>query len=161
MKPRTLYFKLCDEVDQILIDSGIRDKCTRCSRKKTTYISNGKKYTIHGGCCNRCKHLSCHGCKIKSLGCKMWLCWERFDEFEKMIKSIGKAERFNEIIRIASKNNFFMFREGWPTISKTGYRTLYHPEYKTPKKYRKAHASMPTSKGEYGDFSGTIEELTI
>jgi len=119
MKPRTLYFNLCNEVDRILIDSGIRDRCIECSNQRGHKEEiDGIMEWVGGGCCNGCKHLSKKGCKIQSLSCKLWLCEERKKEWKTRLAKIRKLKRFNEIIDIAVENNLLIFRAGFYSVNK-------------------------------------------
>jgi hypothetical protein len=119
MNNKTLYFNLCKEVDNILIKSGIRSRCIKCSNQKTHYETiDGKIEWVGGSCCHRCKHLSKTGCKIQSLSCKLWLCKERKVEWKQKLTSIRKLKRFNEIINIAVDNNLLIFREGFYRVNK-------------------------------------------
>ena len=88
-KETKLYNELCDQADDILIKSGIRDLCIKCSKGKPW---KGMPKWIEqqlGGCCNtkfggKCKFLTPNGCGSKSLICKLWLC--RDTEQDRMIK---------------------------------------------------------------------------
>lgn len=119
MTKKRLYFSLCDKADKILIDSGIRKICTKCSTggkkgwsKRPYWMENG------AGCCNgygigsypdRCKYLGKNGCTVKCLSCKLFLC-NKFKMMD-MIDKIGKMREWEKIERLARLNDFLGYRQ--------------------------------------------------
>lgn len=72
---KELYYDIWEELDKFLL------KTNPCQFDGNVCIDNrqpkGERYGSHAeknGCCQRCEHLSDVGCKIKSLGCKAYLC---------------------------------------------------------------------------------------
>jgi hypothetical protein len=117
-KDKQLYIQLCDEVDDILIKSGVRKVCVRCSTikpyryKKDVFKGFGLKLRYDAtdcGCCQCCKHLTSNGCSTKALACKMWLCSPWLGH---KIEQAGFKERFNELLKIAQAKDFLRFRYG-------------------------------------------------
>lgn len=113
MNKEKLYNKLCDEADEILIKSGVRQICISCS------TSNDKDPSR--GCCQYCTHLSPEGCTIKALWCKIWFCWSGggkcngYDSIRgawalKLIEEAGYTKKWNSIKRRAEKYNFLKAR---------------------------------------------------
>lgn len=48
---------------------------------------------LNGGCCDLCSHLSKKGCRVKSLACKLWLCYIAKCEFPECDKKLEKLRR--------------------------------------------------------------------
>jgi len=109
---RQLYIALCDEIDSILIESGIREICVKCSIKKPFRLWHRKNKVY--GCCSGCKHLGRKGCKTKSLMCKLWLCDETLKS--KLKKYPTLYDRFYNIKTLAHYYgwgySFFSTRRG-------------------------------------------------
>lgn len=104
---KEVYDEIYQRAEDILVASGVKKECIKCSQKK------------YGGCCSGCKYLNEKGCTVKALGCKLWLCSERLNEFSIMIKKIGKLEEFNMLINIAESGGMIDYRE--PYSANTTY----------------------------------------
>lgn len=117
MNKKVLYNKLCDELDEILIKTGMRKICIDCS-------------TAHkAGCCGHCPYRSPNGCKSKSLMCKLHLCWwspilaelkqqGRLQDNETLshkmrtkMHELKLLSRWDEIYNIALKNDWLHARK--------------------------------------------------
>ncbi len=96
---RELYLKLCDDVDDILIKSGIRKICIGCSTIKPFRKGCGLK-----GCCNGCKYITSKGCSTKSLSCKLCLCEGKL---ETKIRKARFWTKWKMLKRISKKNEWF------------------------------------------------------
>jgi hypothetical protein len=96
------YVTLCEKMDDILIDSGIRAICIECF---TEGIEERRKRGMDQlGCCGGCEYLGKKGCTSISLGCKVWFCSIMKQKFETMLEEKGHLERFKEI-----KNKSYRF----------------------------------------------------
>ena len=103
---RELYIKLCNDADDILIKSGIRDICIKCSTVKPF-----RKYYTYKGCCIGCKYITPKGCSTQAIDCKLWLC---DDKLEKKIRKVRLWTKWNNIKKIAEKNEWY---DGYGTFT--------------------------------------------
>lgn len=94
MSNREAYITLCKEMDNMLVDSGIRATCIKCS---TGGIEERETKLLSRGCCSGCQYLGEEGCTSISLGCKVWFCSIMGEKFEAMLKEKGHLKRFKEI----------------------------------------------------------------
>ncbi len=121
------YIKLCDIVDQILIDTGIRELCARCC------IKNER-------CCVGCKYLGKSGCTSTVLGCKLWLCFKESHKYGGDYENKRNMQRvmvkkyphfiqlLKQIYDIGNKNHWIGSRQGVEDIKKG--KKLFHESFK-------------------------------
>ena len=96
MKISTLYDDLYEEADFII------------KRNNPCQIKDGKCFAGQP-CCTNCAHLKNNGCTVKSLACKLWLCYK----LREHLKTKGKAHMvgmLDGIHAIAVKLDFNVFR---------------------------------------------------
>jgi hypothetical protein len=106
---KELYESLCEELDAMLIDSGVRDICIQCSTVGIPErIKLGK---THLGCCSQptCKYLGENGCTSISIACKSWFCYPMKDAFRGLLDEAGHLKRFDQIINIVYGNTRWGF----------------------------------------------------
>ena len=55
-------------------------------------LMNCSRYNDGPGfcCCNGCKHLGKKGCRVKSLGCKLWLCYVMDRPYPELLQALGR-----------------------------------------------------------------------
>ncbi len=94
MNDKETYILLCKEMDNMLIDAGIRAICIKCS---TGGIEERETKLLSRGCCSGCSYLGEEGCTSISLGCKVWFCSIMGVKFRKMLEEKGYLERYERI----------------------------------------------------------------
>ncbi|MDR3328754.1 MAG: hypothetical protein LBS63_01420 [Prevotellaceae bacterium] len=84
-------------------------------------------------CCTGCHHLSAKGCRVKSLGCKMWLCTAAFKnlldkypqlptEVPQLLKEIQETNRTCQFYDIPFRSRHSMEENLAGTLYKEGFK---------------------------------------
>lgn len=119
------YSEIYAEYDELLKKYNI---CNIRRNEKGITVCNGCNDEEEDGklCCRGCRHLSKKGCRVKSLSCKIWLCYTSIERFcktaskEDIIYFFGMKEYLHQQIRIhnihhhireSKKQNFAAYEE--------------------------------------------------
>ncbi len=84
------YDRFYEEADKLF------KKYNPCKFKDGKCICNrNNTYPSKNGCCGMCRYLNSKGCTIKSLGCKLYICWREhgkiLDERRALIKKVRRV----------------------------------------------------------------------
>lgn len=88
MDIRKEYLRLYDEADALL-----QKYKSLCNHNKNGRCQDYRLHPIRKNCCNGCQHLGKNGCKVKSLQCKVWLCWslaKKYPELQEGLQAIAQ-----------------------------------------------------------------------
>ena len=78
------YDRLFAEASAIIIQHdpcGVRDGTGTCRHPKLDF------------CCDRCRYLTKKGCRVKSLGCRVWACSYLRDNHKEIVQALAKIKR--------------------------------------------------------------------
>ncbi len=92
-----VYDFICRRLDSILIETGLRRKCSKCSKKG--YVRKPKWLPKQGGCCTGCQNLGKNGCRGNAMACKFWFCNK--DHLNEMLKRKGRKQEWDELRQLA------------------------------------------------------------
>lgn len=100
-KKMKLYDDLYEKADLI------NEKYNPCNFK-FNQGNSGELVTCHGCpyfCCEGCKHNGQNGCRVKSLSCKLWLCYKALLKTDQTV-----LDKINSLINEAKKENLLHTR---------------------------------------------------
>lgn len=96
-----IYNRLCKLADAILINSGVRKACIKCST-----VAPIDKHKTELGCCGGCRYLGKSGCTIDSLACRLWLCHTVGEKL-----GIRESGALRRMLRLAHKYDLYVVRD--------------------------------------------------